>query len=137
MAAPTALDSDNNGLAVKEGRFESLFQEDLYAKNEISRMFWQILSFYLYQGEKREKNIQKKDTIALSAVSFDDSCQKQKSCQGRDKNLDDNKNEDEDENEEEEEVFMVEEEIAYNATEKLAKTDDFLEPIRLNQLQRL
>ena len=32
---------------------------------------------------------------------------------------------------------MVEEEIAYNATEKLGKTDAFLEPIRLNQLQRL
>ena len=32
---------------------------------------------------------------------------------------------------------MVEEEIAYTATEKLEKTDDFLEPIRLNQLRRL
>ena len=38
LAAPTALDSDNNGLAAKEGRFESLFQEDLYAKNEVPRM---------------------------------------------------------------------------------------------------
>ena len=63
---------------------------------------------------------------ALLVVSIDDSCQNknQKASQGRDENLGDDKKEDEDEKEEEEEVFMVEEETAYNATEKIHKADD-------------